>query len=424
LASVKVTARKYLRFSRLPNFSDESLIMRNFLTFLFLAFGVFTLTATAQPVLKSLPGEVKAIDAAGSKITVKTQDGEAVVSLEANTDYRRIAPDKLSDPRSAVASALSEIGVGDKIVAVGILSDDKKSISQTRRIFLLKQDDLAKKQEADRERWNTRGIAGRVTAVNAAGNEITVTLRGGMGAERTTVVAAGDKTIFKRYAPNSVKYSDAKTSSLAEIKVGDQLRAVGERSADNARLTAEEVLFGSFRTVAGKIETIDAAKREVTVKDLQTNQSVTVQVNDETLLRRFPAEMAQRMAQFQAMRASGQMPPGAGGQGGQMPPQRPAGAGEGGSPTGRPQGMGGGMGRGDIDSMLERMPALTLTELKVGDAIAANSSVGADVSRVTAIKFVAGIEPFLTAPQAPAGGGRPQSSPQINIPGLDGFGAP
>lgn len=392
---------------------------------MFLAFGVLSLAAAAQPVLKSLPGEVKAIDAAGNKITVKTQDGEAVVALETNTDYKRIAPDKLSDPRSATASALSEIGVGDKIVAVGILSDDKKSVSQTRRIFLLKQDDIAKKQEADRERWNTRGIAGRVTALNAAGNEITVTMRGGMGAERTTVVAANDKTIFKRYAPNSVRYSDAKTSSLAEIKVGDQLRAVGERSADNARLMAEEVLFGSFRTVAGKIETIDAAKREVTVKDLQTNQSVTVQVNDETLLRRFPAEMAQRMAQFQAMRASGQMPPGMGGQGGQTPPQRPAGAPQGGGDAaGRPQGMGGGAGRGDIDSMLERMPALTLTELKVGDAIAANSSVGADAARVTAIKFVAGIEPFLTAPPAPAGGGRPQSSPQINIPGLDGFGAP
>lgn len=393
--------------------------MRNILTILFLTLGVFVFNSFAQqPTLKSVPGEVTSIDAAGNKLTVKTKDGEAAVMLEAKTDFKRIAPDKLSEPGSATASSLSEINVGDKIVAIGLLSDDKKTLNQTKRVYLLTQADIAKKQDADREKWTTRGIAGRVTATNPAANEITVALRGGMGGERTMIVASSDKTTYRRYAPNSVKYSDATVSNLGEVKVGDQLRAVGERSADNAKLTAEEVVFGSFRTVAGKIETIDAAKREVTIKDVQTNKSVTVAVSDDTMLRRFPAEMAQRMAQMQAMRASGQMPQGMGGgqgQAGQQPQQRPNGT-----------GGGGGMGRGgrDIDSMLEQMPALSLTELKVGEAIAASSSAGATPDRVTAIKFVAGIEPFLTVPQAPAQGGRPQASPQINIPGLDGFGAP
>jgi hypothetical protein len=85
------------------------------------------------------------------------------------------------------------------------------------------------------------------------------------------------------------------------------------------------------------------------------------------------------------------------------------------------------MGRpgGDVDQMLERLPALTLAELKVGDAIAASSSTSETPDKVTAIKFVAGIEPFLNPPQIPGQGARPQaSSPSINIPGLDGIGTP
>jgi hypothetical protein len=90
---------------------------------------------------------------------------------------------------------------------------------------------------------------------------------------------------------------------------------------------------------------------------------------------------------------------------------------------------GGGMNRGggDVDQMLERLPALALSELKIGDAIAASSTGGTTPDRVTAIKFVAGIEPFLNPPQIPGGNNRPRGggSPSIEIPGLDGgIGAP
>ena len=384
-------------------------------------FGVFLVNAAAQQAPKNVPvsGEVAAIDAAKNQLTIKTANGETSVIFDAKTEFKRIAPDKLSDPYSAVASSLAEISVGDKVVASGILSEDKKTISPTRRIFLVTKDDLAKKAEADQAKWQTRGIVGKVTAITPATNEITVALRGGFGGERSMIVAANDKTVYRRYAENSVKYADAKKSSFAEIKVGDQLRAVGEKSTDNVRLTAEEIVFGSFRMVAGKITAIDAAKGEVTIKDISTDKPVTIAVNNETMLRRFPAEMAQRMAQMQAMRASGQMPQGVSGQG--NPANRPP---QGQTPsqgTGNGQGMGRG---GDVDQMLERMPVLTLAELKIGDAVAASSSTSATPNRVTAIKFVAGIEPFLNVPQPTDQQGRPQSSPQINIPGLDSIGGP
>jgi hypothetical protein len=82
---------------------------------------------------------------------------------------------------------------------------------------------------------------------------------------------------------------------------------------------------------------------------------------------------------------------------------------------------------GSIDDMLDRFPNITVADLKVGDMIAASSTKGADSDRVTAIKLLSGVEPFLKAPQAAGarqnGGQRGQDS-GFTIPGLDGIGLP
>jgi hypothetical protein len=57
-----------------------------------------------------------------------------------------------------------------------------------------------------------------------------------------------------------------------------------------------------------------------------------------------------------------------------------------------------------LQQILERMPALSLAELKKGDAVIVSSSKGPGDSGVTAFAFVAGVEPFLAA--APRTGGQ------------------
>jgi len=47
--------------------------------------------------------------------------------------------------------------------------------------------------------------------------------------------------------------------------------------------------------------------------------------------------------------------------------------------------------------MMERMPALNLSELKTGDAIIVSSAAPAGAERLTAIALVAGVEPLLRA---------------------------
>ena len=365
-------------------------------------------------------GEVSAMTA--SKIVLQTKDGAVEVALTAKTEYKRVSPESPS-LKNAVASAFSDIGTGDKLIVTGILATDKKSIP-ARAVYLMTKSDIAGKQNKDQEQWKTRGISGQVAAVNSQTKEITVSTRSLTG-ETKTALTLKDNARFRRYAPDSVSYNEAKTSSISEVKVGDSIRALGDKSADGATFKAEEVVSGSFQTVGGTITAIDAAKNEITVNNIQTKKTIVVALGENSVLKQFPAEMAQRLAAMQSSGGSGgaMRPPG-----GMRPPAGQANNAAGGqtAPSGmRPGGgaMGGGMrGGGSIDEMLERFPNLTIADLKVGDMIAVSSTKGANVERVTAIKLLAGVEPFLKAPSAAAGngGGRRGADSGFSIPGLEG----
>jgi hypothetical protein len=110
--------------------------------------------------------------------------------------------------------------------------------------------------------------------------------------------------------------------------------------------------------------------------------------------------MAQRIAmRLKGQTASGQ--PATAGAPGAAPTTKP----ETGQPSGAPpaNGYGGGNGRGggDLQQMLSRLPAVTVSDFQKGDAVILVSTQGTD-SEVTAITLVGGVEPILTA--APTGG--------------------
>jgi hypothetical protein len=363
-----------------------------------------------------------------SKIVIKTKDGDLDVVLSGTTEFKRVPPE---NPilKAAVAATITDVLVGDKLMVTGVFGDDKKSLP-ARAVYIMSKSDIAQKQAKETERWATRGITGRVTAVNTSAGQITIDVRGMMNST-SVVVSPKSEIIYKRYAPNSVRYDEAKESSIADIKVGDMLRAVGDRGADNITFTAEEVLTGAFQTVAGTVKSIDAEKGEIVVTDMATEKDSIIKVTASSQLKRFPEDMATRMA---GSSGGGIAPGGPGGQGGIRPAGggRPGGQpgaggqpGQGGQPG--PGGMrtGGGAGRNGIDDMFERLPAIGVSDLKVGDVIAVSSSKGNDASSVTAIKLVAGVEPFVKAAQtqtaAGRGGRNSGGGVSFTIPGLDGF---
>ncbi len=358
-------------------------------------------------------GDVTAIDAGGSNLTLKVEGVSAPVNvvLNAATVYYRVNSDALAraakgaiTPSDMTKITLAGVGVGNRLVVLGKVSDDQKTIP-ARVVIVATKEDIARKHELDRAEWQRRGILGTVTSVNPATKEITVSAATPEGMKPLVVDAAGERVLFRRYAPDSVKFADAKPSQFADVKIGDRLRALGERSADGARFKPEEIVSGSFRQLVGTVTAVDAAANQIKIRT-QDNKALTVIINNDSNLRRLPPMMAQLLAR----RAGG----GAGGGGGVNGGGRPA-TGEGARPQqeggapGAEGGRGGGggqrrMGGGGFDpqEMLERMPQTTLAELKAGDMIVVSSTSGADPTRLTAIALVAGIDAIINA--MPAGG--------------------
>ena len=391
--------------------------------FTLLAVAAFATVVLAQTGVKpsALTGDVISVNP--SKIILKTKDGDLEVGLTTTTEYKRVPPENPS-LKAAVAAALADIGVGDKLLVTGILSEDKKSLP-ARAVYLMTKSDIARKQQKDVERWGTRGISGRVASVNTASNQVTIEVRGLMNTTNI-VVSAKPEAEFKRYAPNSVRYDEALESSISEIKPGDMFRAVGDRGADGATFAAEEIVTGAFQTIAGEVKSVDASKNEVVIADSKTKKDVVVSLGSFSVLKKFPEEMAQRMTQM----GGGAGPGGQGGirpAGGQPGAAPPAGGQPGAGQRNEGQGGGmrmGGAPRGGIDDIFERLPVISLADLKPGDVIAVSSSKNGSVDKVTAIKVLAGVGPFITAAQAQAGqGGRRNGGGQggFSIPGLDGF---
>lgn len=386
-----------------------------------LALFVFLTSASFVVSAQTTDGAVKPSLIAGdvsslteSKIVLQTKDGAIDVALTNKTEYKRVSPENPS-LKSAVASNFTDIGVGDKVVVTGIMAADKKSIP-ARAVYLMTKSDIASKQNKDQEQWKTRGITGQVAAINPQTKEITISTRGFAG-ETKTILTPKDDAVFRRYAPDSVSYNEAKISSVDEIKIGDSIRARGDKGADGASFKAEEIVSGAFQTIGGTITAIDAAKNEITINNIQTKKPVTVVLGQNSVLKQFPADMAQKMAQFQG--GAGMQPP----TGAVRPPQtNQIGAGGQTPPNGMRQG--GGMRGGGIDEMLDRFPTITIADLKVGEMIAFSSSRSANQERVTAIKLISGVEPFLKAPQIANGGGRRSNGADsgFSIPGLDNGG--
>ena len=387
-----------------------------------IAIAVFSLAAQTTSMKPSVvTGDVTAVDA--SKIVLMTKDGSLDVTLSDKTVYKRVPPEN-PDPKAAVASALTDIGVGDKLLVTGIFPEDKKTLP-ARSVYLMTKSDIAQKNTKESERWATKGISGRVASVDQITKQIKIEVRG-LANTTNVVLTPKDSAKFLRYAPNSVKFSEAVNSNLNEIQAGDMLRALGERSPDGASFTAEEIVTGAFRTVAGTVKTVDVAKNEVVIADFQSKKDITVELGSASVLKKFPEEMAQRMAAVQSgggARPGGARGPGAAG--GAQRPQQGTGVGTAGQP-----GAGGGRGSGGrrgIDEMLDGFPTISAADLKAGDVIAVSSTKNDTPERITAIKLLAGVGPFLQAAQAQAaagGGQRGRGGLSLDIPGLDGFGGP
>lgn len=333
-------------------------------------------------------GTVSAVN--GNSVTVKTDAGATqTVTIADAARILRTAPGQKTLAGAEKITA-GDIAAGDRVLMA--VSGEPAAATV---VIVNKASDIAAMQQKDQAEWQHRGVGGLVKSVDPTAGSLTIA----QGA-RTITIHTNASTSFRRYAPDSVKFTDAKPSTLAAIQPGDQVQAKGDKNADGTEITADAVVSGSFRNIAGTVIATDANAGTFTVKDLMTKKTVTVKTTPDSDMRKLDPQMAQMIA----MRLRGN-----GGGGGAMAHGGGAGAGsngperEGSAGSGRPGGGGGpggagggAGGAGALARVLQHSPEIHISDLHKGDAVMIVATSGSPDS-ATAIRLVAGVEPMLEA---------------------------
>jgi hypothetical protein len=340
--------------------------------------------ASAQADPTVVIGIITAVNATSMQATVKTDAGVPVdIIFDAKTEFRRMRPED-KDLQHASRINVADISVGDRVLTRKSMSGEK--ISAVRLVIVMTGSDVIKKEERDREEWQRRGIVGVITKLDPGTREIKLRMRPDMN-PREIIVVAGERTRFRRYASDSVKFSDARDSSFADLQVGDQLRALGDKSSDGSRFNPEQVIAGSFHTLGGTVTAVNAANNEITMSDVQTRKPVTIVFSADPLLRRVSPEVVQLF-------------------------------------TPEPHAAPAVSGHNDLQAVLEKSPELKLSDIKTGDLVLITGSSAASSSRVTAIALFVGFDELLKKVQQRAAAAR---GPKQDLGGTglpDGIGVP
>lgn len=320
----------------------------------------------------------------GNSLAVKTDAGATVsVTVADNAKILKTAPGQKT-LAGATTLALTDIQPGDRVLMLAHGDPPSAAI-----IIVNTKADLAALQQQQREEWRTNGVGGIVKSVDAAGGTVTI-----LSGARPLVIHTTPTTIVRRYAPNSVSFSDAQASTLAAIQAGDQLQARGQKNSTGTEITADEIVSGSFRNIAGLITATDASAGTFTVKDWMTKKAVTIHVTPDSDMRQLDPKTADAIAA--RLRTAGAAHPAetgghaggnqqAEGQNGAEPQQH-------GGPGAEKSGAGG----NDLARILAESPEIHVADLHKGDAVVIVATAGSPDS-ATAIRVVGGVRPMLEA---------------------------
>jgi hypothetical protein len=333
--------------------------------------------AAARAVAKRI-GAIKTIN--GTEITLTPDSGPDVkITVQAATQIVRFAPGE-TNLSNATPIQLQDLQIGDRIRATGWATDDNLPLPVL-KIVVMTHSDLEARHQQDLQDWQKRGVGGIAKVVDAAAGTVTISITSFSGS-KNIVIHSSKTTVIRRYGPDSAQFDDAKPSTLQEIHSGDQVSARGDRNADGTELAAEEIVSGSFRNIAGTVNSVDASSSTISVHDLLSNKTVLVKITQDSMLRQLPPEAAQRLA----MRWKGAAG-GASSAAGSSAPPSPGGNGGNARSGGAP----------DFQQMINRMPAVTLADLHKGDALMIVSTEGTSSEVGTAVKLISGVEPILRA---------------------------
>jgi hypothetical protein len=362
---------------------------------------------TAAP-LKPALGTIKTISADSLTLAI---DGGTELKIQFTPDVKVVrVPPGSKDLKEAVPMQLSDLQPGDRVLVRAKPGSDAASFVAG-MIVAMKKADIAEKQQKEREEWQRHGIGGLVSSVDTAQNTVTIKTLSAAGS-KDIVVHVSNSTILRRYAPGSVNFDEAAVAPITAVQAGDQLRARGARSADGAEFTADEVVSGSFRNIAGIVTAVNASAGTLTLNDLATKKPVELKITQESQMKKLPDRVAQGIAmRLKGISASANGPAAPAGQPG-TPSTAPAGQSQ--APQGQGQaapngnagatgaaggagGPGAGQRTGDLQQILGRLPVSPLGDFQKGDAVMVVATSGQGDGPSTVITMLGGVEPILQA---------------------------
>jgi sRNA-binding protein len=366
-------------------------------------------------IQQNLIGEVSSVDAAGGKIVVSTETKTSVtVPFNDKTAFRRVAPGQTS-LANAEQIKVTDIQIGDRVLIPGGVAADQAPV---RQIVVMARAAINSQRDEEQRKRRERTVAGRITAVNADKKEIVIQARGGRnsGTDALTIDASGNVKML-RYAPDSLKLSDAVAGSFTDLRVGDQIRVIGDRNAEGTRVAAEEIFSGSVTRLVGSVSEINAARGEIVVKNSRTGELTTIAMGKNTTLRRITPEVAENLKQRMERRRDRRNQRDSGDSNNQQTQAERRRARE----ERRSQNNNGQQANRNPRQMFEDLPAITVGDLKKGDAVLITGT-GAN-SRLTAVSVISGDSDLQEILQRTQGGRGGNMSP--GLPGnVSGGNAP
>jgi Domain of unknown function (DUF5666) len=379
----------------------------------------------SQPAQR-ITGAITAVDQAAHTVTVK-EDKTAtvyVIELQNTKSLRKVDPSTL-DLKSATRITADDLMVGDRVQIFALKAEDSPSALAARSVILMSARELESVHQQQAKAWQG-STAGVVTQIDTANGTLAISGRTPQGPKPLVVRAATAE--FTRYSPENPKAPVA--SKLADIQVGDQVRIIGDTTSDGSTIEARRIYSSPMRTLVCTVSTVSADGASLSVKDLQTKQAVNVALNSDSAVRKLPAALAFGLAR----RLNPEFKPAAGGGSGDTAGSNSGGgngAGAGqpaygakqgeaalapngvwkGGASGGPEGAvpagsggpsgggfraGGGMRTGDVSQILDKLPKISATDLKPGDAVVISGMpIGGDRSHVLATNVIAGVEPIF-----------------------------
>ena len=299
-------------------------------------------------------GTVLKLEAAPPAVLVQLDGGgEKWVAASSDAEVLRVTPGE-KDLAKAAKQTLGEVRAGDRILVRTTGAGGEPAIAG--QIIVLSQGDLARQRESERDDWRRRGVSGRVSAVNPETGEVSISTA--RSESPVVVVKVSPRTEQRRYRGDSARFSDARSATISDIRVGDQIQALGERTPEQRWITAEKLITGSFRNFTAIIEAVNPPREEVVVRVVGNGPPMTVKIAPGSLLRRLGPEAAAQLA-------------------------------------GKGQGRTGVPGAPNI---LDNSRTLTLAEFQRGDAVViatGDAATEGAATNVTAVAMIAGVEPLL-----------------------------